>query len=138
MKILAIDYGEKRVGLAIGDNETNLALPAGVLENLTKDELILRLQEIVEAEEIEKVIVGDPIGLDGKETEQTKISRQFTDMLIKNLSVAVELSDERLTSRQAAAAVYGAGAPVRNKDELAAMFLLQDYLENKSANTFSL
>lgn len=133
MKILAIDYGAKRVGLALGDTETKLALPKGVLEGLTDAELISQLSEIVAEEEIEKIIVGEPLNLSGKTTEQTIVSQKFAANLTKELSIPVELFDERLTTRRAEAAIYGAGAPVRSKDELAAMFLLQDYLENTGA-----
>ncbi len=134
MKILALDHGVKRVGLAIGDTETKLALPRGVLEGLTETELMARLGEIVAEEEIEKIVVGEPLSLTGKESAQTIISQQFAGSLAKGLTVPVELFDERLTSRRAEAATFGAGAPVRHIDELAAMFLLQDYLERQATN----
>ncbi|KKT13419.1 MAG: hypothetical protein UV92_C0015G0007 [Parcubacteria group bacterium GW2011_GWA1_43_27] len=104
MKILAIDYGSKRVGLAIGDTDTGLALPHKVLEAASAQELYSSLEQVVAEEEIERVVVGKPITLAGRESEQTKISLNFADSLAKYL--------------------------------LAAMFLLQDYLDKQKSNNF--
>ena len=136
MKILAIDYGSKRVGLAIGDTDTGLALPHKVLEAASAQELYSSLEQVVAEEEIERVVVGKPITLAGRESEQTKISLNFADSLAKYLRVPVELFDERLPSRQADAVTFGAGVPTRGRDELAAMFLLQDYLDKQKSNNF--
>ncbi|HAO81294.1 MAG: hypothetical protein UV57_C0021G0025 [Parcubacteria group bacterium GW2011_GWD2_43_10] len=136
MKVLAIDYGAKRVGLAIGDSETNLALPHGVLADMNDDELVNRLKEIIIEEEIDIIIVGEPVTLAGYASEQTQKSREFAQLLEKYLTVPVKLFDERLTSRRADAATLGATMPTRNRDELAAMFLLQDYLDKQKSNNF--
>ena len=129
MKILAIDYGAKRVGLAIGDTEVNLALPHGVLELGSVEEVAQKIQDIVDEEEIEQVIVGEPITLAGGTSQQTGVSRAFAKLLTSRLAVPVTLMDERLTSQRADAVTFGVRAPTRSRDELAAMFLLQDYLE---------
>lgn len=134
MKVLAIDYGTRRVGLAIGDTEVNLALPHGVIERTSDAELLTRLREIVAEEEIDLVIVGEPVTLSGTSSAQTKTSRAFADLLSAGLAVKVTLMDERLTSQRADAVTLGAAAPTRSRDELAAMFLLQDYLERQANN----
>jgi len=134
MKVLAIDYGTRRVGLAIGDTEVNLALPYGVIERTSDAELLTRLREIVAEEEIDLVIVGEPVTLSGTSSAQTKTSRAFADLLSAGLAVKVTLMDERLTSQRADAVTLGAAAPTRSRDELAAMFLLQDYLERQANN----
>ena len=134
MKVLAIDYGHKRVGLAIGDTEVNLALPYGVIERTSDAELLTRLREIVAEEEIDLVIVGEPVTLSGTSSAQTKTSRAFANLLSAGLAVKVTLMDERLTSQRADAVTLGAAAPTRSRDELAAMFLLQDYLERQANN----
>lgn len=129
MKILAVDYGEKRIGLALGDTESKLALPYGVLERQA-DELVLeRLQQILLAEDIGLVVVGEPVTLGHKASQQTQTTRAFADFLKAHLAIPVALCDERFTSQRADAAMRGAGAPTRSRDELAAMFILQDYLE---------
>lgn len=132
MKVLAIDYGIKRVGLALGDSDINLALPFGVLSEMNIDDLIKRLKEIIIEEEIELIVVGEPISLTGKVSDQTKTTREFADKLKKELVIPIKLFDERLTSRRADAATLGAAIPTRNRDELAAMFLLQDYLDQQN------
>ena len=134
MKVLAIDYGTRRVGLAIGDTEVNLALPYGVIERTSDAELLTRLREIVAEEEIDLVIVGEPVTLSGTSSAQTKTSRAFANLLSAGLAVKVTLMDERLTSQRADAVTLGAAAPTRSRDELAAMFLLQDYLERQANN----
>ena len=133
MKILSLDYGEKRIGLAIGDTETKLALPYGVIPR-TADELVLeQLQQILTEEDIGTVLVGEPLSTSGKTSAQTVVSRQFAEFLKSQLGVPVVLFDERFTSQRADAAAAG-GGKVRTRDELAAMFLLQDYLERPSAH----
>lgn len=131
MKILAIDYGSKRVGLALGDNETKLALPFGVIEREDDDKLVAKILELIEAEEIDRLIIGEPITLAGQISEQTKINKKFVDIISKKVLVPVELVDERLTSSRADAAILGTAAPTRSRDELAAMFFLQDYLDRE-------
>lgn len=131
MKILAIDYGEKRVGLALGDTETKLALPYGALQRESDELLAHQLQQIVLEEEVASVVVGEPLGTSGHATAQTESSRTFAALLRRELSIPVELFDERFTSQRADAAVTP-GAKMRSRDELAAMFLLQDYLERDS------
>lgn len=127
--ILAIDYGEKRVGLAIGDTETKLALPYGVLVGLSDEQLAQHLAKVVAQEGVGKIIVGEPISMSGKESIQTQVTRNFAGFLAERLAVPIELVDERLTSRQAEAMIFSAALPTRSRDELAAMFLLQAYLE---------
>jgi len=133
MKVLAIDYGERRVGLAVGDTDTALALPYGKLERRSDELLLEELQKIVDAEEIGTVVVGEPLTLSGGASAQTQACRAFAEFLRHHLDVPVELFDERLTSQRADAAAVG--GQTRSRDELAAMFLLQDYLERQQGLT---
>ncbi|KKT27911.1 MAG: hypothetical protein UW12_C0013G0023 [Parcubacteria group bacterium GW2011_GWF1_43_9] len=103
---------------------------------MNDDELVNRLKEIIIEEEIDIIIVGEPVTLAGYASEQTQKSREFAQLLEKYLTVPVKLFDERLTSRRADAATLGATMPTRNRDELAAMFLLQDYLDKQKSNNF--
>jgi putative Holliday junction resolvase len=132
MKVLAIDYGSKRIGLAIGDAETKLALPYGTWEEKNDAEIMARLKQLINEEEIDVIVVGEPITMAGGESAQTRASRVFAGRLKDALKLEVVLMDERLTSRQAEAVGFGTDAPLRSRDELAAMFLLQDYLERES------
>ena len=132
MKILAIDYGEKRVGLALGDTETALALPHGVLERTADESLANKLAQVVLEEDVGTVVVGEPMSTNGSASAQTVATRAFAKLLQQELAVPVVLFDERFTSQRADAAA-ATGARVRSRDELAAMFLLQDYLERHLA-----
>lgn len=128
MRVLAVDYGEKRVGLAIGDTETSLALPHGVLERQADESLAQQLRQVVLEEDVATVVIGDPVSTDARTSQQTGSARAFAELLRHELNVPVEMFDERFTS-QRADVVTVPGARTRSRDELAAMFLLQDYLE---------
>lgn len=130
MRILAIDYGEKRVGLALGDTETNLALPYGTLARTADEGLLEPLQRIVDEEGVAVFVVGEPIGLQGASSRQREASQGFANFLRQNIGLPVELIDERLTSQRADVALRDGSR--RTRDELAAMFLLQDYLDRKA------
>lgn len=135
MKVLAVDYGDKRVGLALGDTETKLALPYGVLQRASDESLAQQLAQVVLEEDVARVVVGEPLGASGRATAQTEASRNFTALLARELKVPVELFDERFTSQRADAAPLPPGAKIRSRDELAAMFLLQDYLDRHEPAT---
>ncbi len=130
MKILAIDYGSKRVGLAIGDTEVGLAFPRGVWEGLSDKEIGQLIVELVKQESIGQVAVGEPVSLSGQISDQTKSCRQFAEFLKSRLDIPVELFDERLTSRQADNAKRQGSS--KKRDELAAVFLLQSWLDKMS------
>jgi putative Holliday junction resolvase len=120
MNILAIDYGKKRIGLAWCQKELGVVLPYGVIEG--KEELV----ELIKTEKIDKLIVGLPLGLDGKENENTKRVREFASEIEKTAMVSVEFVDERFSSHQADR--MGGEA---SRDEKAAMILLEAWLEKK-------
>lgn len=125
--ILAIDYGEKRVGLALAEEGSQLVLPFGVLERESDEQLSGKVHEIIAAENVCRIIVGDPVSLSGSPSEQTSRARLFAKKLELGGSVPVELVNEQYTSSRADEALRAGSTKAR--DELAAMFLLQDYLE---------
>ena len=91
MKVLGIDYGDKHIGLAIGDYELKVAAPRGEVGTLQE------VCDLLDEEDISKVVIGLPLSLDRKETKQTKKVRDFT----KKFQVPVEFVDETYTSRGA-------------------------------------
>jgi len=118
-KILGIDYGSSKIGLALADTETKLAVPFKVVET---DNLKAVIEELArEFEDLEKIVVGLPLGLSGLETAQTKEARKFIMELKKSSNLAVEEIDERLTT----VAAKKAGGD----DAVAAMYILQSYLD---------
>lgn len=126
MNILAIDYGTKRIGLAWVDIALGVVLPFGVVGNKESRIRNKELIDIISKEKIEKIIVGLPIGLDGKENENTKRVRAFGKELRSEIEteIGIEFVDERFTTHEAARMEGGV-----SRDEKAAMIILETYLE---------
>lgn len=131
MKHLGIDYGERRIGLAISDDDGKQALPKTTIVGMSQPEVLRLLKEFVAEEEIEKVIVGLPVGLSGEETEWTEEVNRFVDKLRNHLDVPVQTIDERMTSQMAQELLKG--ADTAKEDQVAAQILLQDFLDKQNA-----
>ncbi|MFC1640609.1 Holliday junction resolvase RuvX [Patescibacteria group bacterium] len=127
MRALAIDYGEKRIGLALTDEEMITAQAYGTLENRGTGEFTDALRDIIHKEEVETVVIGKPISMKGVDTDQTRIVEEVAQHLEKELNRDIIRIDERLTSREAEAA----GATKTNIDEKSAQLILQSYLEQR-------
>ncbi|HEU4978939.1 MAG TPA: Holliday junction resolvase RuvX [Solirubrobacteraceae bacterium] len=122
--MLALDYGSARCGCALSDPTGTLATPIDAVERPATKRGIARLAELVREREVERVVVGLPIGLSGADTDQTREARAFADRLRGVLSVPVELYDERFTTAIAARA----GGDRTSEDSRAAAVLLEDWL----------
>ena len=133
MKILGIDYGTRYIGLSIADEQIKIAYPYLVLKNKGRKFVLKELKKIIEKERIKKIIIGRPIGLSGKSTEQTKITDEFINFLKNNLSISVDGFDERFTSKMAIDQRKSAKASQASLDEHsgAAAIILQGYLEKQ-------
>jgi putative holliday junction resolvase len=121
MKVLALDYGSARTGVAVSDPTGTLARPVGVVERVGSDEGRRRLLELVAAEGPERVVVGLPLTLRGERGEQALETERFIETLTRELQIPVEAFDERFTTTLA-----GPGA---GDDARAAAHLLTTYLE---------
>lgn len=128
MDLLGIDYGEKRIGLALADYETKIATPYKVLENKSDDFIIGELKKICKEERIGEIVVGLPISLKGKAGSQAKKVLQFLKLLKRKLRLPVKTEDERLTS---AMVNKLAKKQKVERDAVAAMLILQSYLERQ-------
>ena len=124
MKYLAIDYGESKVGLALGDDETHLALPYKIIKNAGWEKLFEELRDIIRAENIEQVIVGLPLNTRGESSQQSQNVRKFAAELSNQIEPEITLADEMFSSQ--AAKKLGAG---KRDDDIAAMVTLQTYLD---------
>ena len=134
-RILSIDYGKKRTGLAVTDP---LKLIAGGLATVSTSELFNYLQQYVKQEQVEKVIIGKPLQTNGEASENLNRVQQFVNRWKKNMpQIPIEYYDERFTSVLAHRAIIdsGIGKKARqNKalvDEISATILLQDYMESR-------
>jgi putative holliday junction resolvase len=100
-KILAIDYGRRKIGLALADSAARIAEPYTTLERINRNEDMRRLREFARDHHIKQIVVGLPLRLDGTPGEMAEEATRFADRLRKQLALPVELVDERLTSWEA-------------------------------------
>lgn len=135
-RILAVDYGTKRVGLAVTDP---LQIVAGPLEALHSKDVIQYLKTYMAANETEAIVVGLPVRLDNTDTNNTRHVRDFIRLLRKNFpDLPIFTTDERFTSVIASQAMLagGLGKKARaNKatiDKVSAVIILQSFMERKS------
>lgn len=124
MKIVALDFGTARTGVAVSDPTGTLARPLCVVERAASDAGLRRLADLVRDEEAERIVVGLPLTLRGEHGDQARATAQFVEALRQVVSVPVESFDERFTTTLAAAG--GGNAP---EDARAAAHLLASYLE---------
>jgi putative pre-16S rRNA nuclease len=123
VKVLALDYGAARTGVAISDATGTIAAPLGVVERAATVDGLARLEALVREEEVERVVVGLPLTLRGEVGEQARATIAFVEALQNVLAVPIEMYDERFTTSLAA---ESGGAA--DEDSRAAAFLLEGYL----------
>lgn len=121
-KLVGIDFGEKRIGLAISDETRTFARELTIV---SPAELIPKLEELIQTEEILALVLGYPLSMSGTETEKTKEVLSFKEKLENKLKLEVHLFDERLSSVMTDSLPGGD----INKDSLAAQIILQNYLD---------
>lgn len=127
--ILALDVGDKRIGVALASTEVKLANPLTTLENTPK--IWGELAQLVEDHGVQMIVVGLPRSLDGNETAQTAKARTFMTELRANLGIPLHAQDEAVTSVKAEEELKSRHKPYEKSDvdALAATYILQDYLE---------
>jgi putative Holliday junction resolvase len=129
MKVIALDFGSARTGVAVSDPTGTVARPLGVVERAATEAGLQQLTELIRSERAERVIVGLPLTLRGEHGEQAQETERFVASLRARLDVPVESFDERFTTVLAATA---GSAP---EDARAAAHLLTSYLTWSSART---
>ena len=134
-RILGVDYGDTRIGLAISDPMKSIAFPYKTVNNKSLEYLIDFFKKLILDKEIDCLVIGLPIGLNGKDTDQTKKVRIFADAL-KVLNVSIYFQDERLTSVSAKKSLIEQNIKtgfVKEKiDERAASIFLQQFIDHKN------
>ena len=132
MRILAIDLGDKRTGLATGDRTTGTVMPVEVLEVPRGPRLMAAVLEAIRRHGPDLLVVGLPLNMDGGEGDRAALCRAFGQELESASGLSVHLQDERLTSdeanRRMARSGRTHGAKKRLRDALAACVILEDYL----------
>ncbi len=131
-KYLSIDFGDRRVGLAVSDFDKQIAFPRDFFEN-NKD-LIKKIGQFCEEEQIIKIIIGLPVEMDGTMGEQVVKTYKFGDRLKKALDpIAVDYFDERLTTKQSIHKLQQQGIKAKDqkgqRDMVSAQIILEAYLK---------
>ena len=138
MRVLAVDFGSKRIGTAISDGLGISVRPVETIKRSSTERDIARLKFLVEDLEAEAVVVGLPLRMDGTAGDAAQSAMRFVERLKSKLDVAVFTQDERLTSYEAEQMMIerGLGREQRRarSDEFAAMIILQDYLSKTGTN----
>jgi putative Holliday junction resolvase len=129
VKVVALDYGSARTGVAVSDPSGTLARPVGVVERVRSKAGLQRLVELIEAEQPEQIVVGLPLTLRGARGAQARETERFVAELRAAVELPVETFDERFTTALAARSGGSAAA----EDARAAAHLLSSWLEWQSA-----
>ena len=139
MRYLAIDLGEKRTGLAVGDDVTGVASPASVIETADTTERMRQILNAIEEHGPGAIVVGLPLNMDGSVGPAGKRAESFAKELGERVNLPIHLADERLSSDAANEQMARTGLTHRGKkrrrDALAAAVILRDFLEQQKGNT---
>jgi putative Holliday junction resolvase len=131
-RILAIDYGMRRIGLALSDPLKIIATPLETLVINSYEDGIKKLLALFNDHDLEKIIMGYPIGTSGNKTEQTLLVEKLIKELKTSISTPIIIWDERYTSLQAKSIMQEQGIKTKNNkemvDQLSARIMLQEYL----------
>ena len=148
--ILAIDYGRKRLGLALSDERRITSRPYATWSRTNRRRDLARLRELVCKEGVSRIVVGLPLHLDGTPSETSEEARRFGVRLEKSLGLPVEMMDERLSSweageirrtsprgkstRRRSLGRWEPASPSEKLDSVAAAVILRDYLARAQAH----
>ena len=97
-RILSIDYGERRIGIALSDPLKLIAKPYTTIDRLVEKDFILSINRIIKDKEVNKIIIGLPFTLKNSQSKQTENVLKFVENLKKKISISIETYDERFTS----------------------------------------
>ncbi len=134
-RIIALDIGDKRIGVAVSDETNTIAFGVCVIERSSIQKDIKQIADYAKEYNIDKLIVGLPLNLKGKETIQTKKVNEFVAVLKENLSIPLETFDERFSTMQCEKFLISADVSREKRkkvlDKMAAQVILQTYLDMK-------
>jgi len=132
-RLIGLDVGERRIGVAVSDEERIVALPECVIERRGVDQDVRALSDIAREKGGERFIVGLPLRLDGSRGVEADGVAQFARKLAERSGIPVEMSDERLSTKQAERHLIKGGVRRRKRrdvvDKIAAQIILQSYID---------
>jgi putative Holliday junction resolvase len=134
MNILSIDYGERRIGFAIGNSNRKIATPLSVIHNVSLDSVIENIIQVVKNYEIDSIIIGIPLNEDSTESMQATRVRDFCSKVKKKINLTIMGIDERFTSVNSEKLLLDLDMSRKKRkkyiDSIAATIILQSYFEN--------
>ncbi len=139
MKRLAVDYGKRRAGLAVTDNDGSIVMPYMVIYYKTTDSFIKQLLQEVRKLEISEIIFGLPLNMDGTESEMSKEVRRLAGRVEKETSIRTILYDERLTTFEAKQMLTEQGVSAKRQKDIIDMYaaycILKSYISERQEKT---
>lgn len=135
MRILGVDLGEKKIGLAVSDPLFLTSQPLSFYQPSGKKKNLVFFRDLVKEYDIEEIVVGFPLQMDGHEGIEAEKARNFAMWLEKSLNLPVFLWDERLTTKQALRILHQQDIKAKKKkvlkDQISASLILSSYLESR-------
>jgi len=133
MRILALDVGEKRIGVALSDALNLIAQGLETIKRANDKETLIKIKELIKQHDVGKVIIGMPLNMDGSKGPSARSMEDFISLMKKDIGVDVEVIDERLTTAQGERMLLEADVSRKKRkrsiDKIAAQLILQTYLE---------
>jgi putative Holliday junction resolvase len=134
-RILAIDHGVRRIGVAVGDTETGMAFARAAIHRHGESADVHEIGRLASSEGVNRIVIGLPRNMDGSEGGQATVVRSFGARLAESVGLPVTYMDERLSSWAAEQELRGAGKAADRRsgalDSAAARLILQEYLDAK-------
>jgi len=143
MRVLCFDCGTKRIGVSVSDNTQTIAKSLGFIYAIPQSKIIERLSYLlsnsnIRNDELREVVIGNPLNMNGTESESTKKAKGIADIIRDGLKIPVTLWDERLSTRVAESVLIEAGLSRKKRktiiDAQAAVVILQSYLDYRKHN----
>lgn len=134
-RVMGIDYGDKRIGIAMSDLMQVIASPFEVYNTVSSELDVEHICNLIKQNEVETVVIGLPLNMDGTEGERAKITREFADCIAKKCDVNIVFQDERLSSVEAEEILIEANVRREARkgiiDKLSASIILESYLNKR-------
>lgn len=132
MRVLALDLGKRRIGVAMSDPMRIIAQGYDTIQRTTIREDLTLLENMIRDKEVSQVVIGNPMHMSGREGRATDWARDFGDRLFERTSVPFELWDERMTSVEAGRVLRSSGISIEKRaqavDQLSAVLILENWL----------
>lgn len=139
MRVMGIDFGEARIGIAISDPEARIAMPLTTLQRVSDQQAIERIRQLAEQETVDRIVIGEPRNMDGSLGQAARRVQSFRRKLMAEIPLPCDLTDEVLTSVEARERLAEAGIDANRFperiDQLAAQILLEQYLDGLDGGT---